>query len=130
MTEAIIKLQRILGRFAVCRLDPSADIPAWAKGGGPLLSITRSENELSIVAEQELVPAEIKSERNWAAMRIQGQLDFAIIGILAKLTTALTDAKISCFAISTFDTDYILVKEDSAQAANEALRNVARFTKE
>jgi len=73
------------------------------------------------------VPSDVKSERNWAAMRVQGQLDFALIGILARLTTALAEAKISCFAISTFDTDYILVKEDKAQAADEALRSVALF---
>ena len=128
MSQATIKLEWIPGRFAVCRLDPSATIPTWAQGSGPLLSITRSENELSIVADQELVPVEIKSERNWAAMRVQGQLDFALIGILAKLTSALAEAKISCFAISTFDTDYILVKDESVNAAEEALGNVARFT--
>ena len=128
MSESTLKLQWIPGRFAVCRLDPSATIPTWAQGSGPLLSITRSENELSIVADQELVPVEIKSERNWAAMRIQGQLDFALIGILAKLTSALAEAKISCFAISTYDTDYILVKEDKARAAEEALGNIAQFT--
>ncbi|MCH8823688.1 MAG: ACT domain-containing protein [Planctomycetes bacterium] len=127
MSQETIKLEWIPGRFAVCRLDPSEAIPTWAQGGGPLLSITRSENELSIVADQELVPVEIKSERNWAAMRVQGKLDFALIGILAKLTSALAEAKISCLAISTFDTDYILVKEDKAQAAEEALGNVARF---
>ena len=129
MSEERIILKWIPGRYAVCRLDPSAAIPTWAQGGGPLLSITRSENELSIVGDQELVPTEMKAERNWAAMRIEGQLDFALIGILAKLTTALAEAKISCFAISTFDTDYIMVKEDKAQAAEEALRNVAQFLK-
>ncbi len=127
MSDEQIRLEWIPGRYAVCRLDPSAAIPPWAQGGGPLLSITRSENELSIVADQDLVPADIKSERNWAAMRVQGQLDFALIGILAKLTSALAEAKISCFAISTFDTDYILVKEDNVQAAEKAIGNVARF---
>ncbi len=127
MSEETIKLEWIPGRYAVCRLDPSAAIPPWAQGGGPLLSITRSENELSIVADQELVPADIKSERNWAAMRVQGQLDFALIGIIASLTTVLANVKISCFAISTYDTDYILVKEDNARAAEEVLENVARF---
>ena len=127
MSDVNISLEWMPGRFAVCRLDPSAAIPTWAQSGGPLLSITRSEKELSIVADQELVPAEIKSERNWAAMRVVGQLDFALIGILAKLTSALADAKISCFAISTFNTDYILVKEDNVQAAEEALEKVACF---
>ena len=127
MSDVKISLEWIPGRYAVCRLDPSAAIPPWAQGGGPLLSITRSENELSIVADQELVPKDIKSEREWKAMRIEGQLDFALIGILAKLTTALAEANISCFVISTFDTDYILVKEDTSQAAEDALRNVAEF---
>lgn len=128
MSDEAIKLEWIPGRFAVCKLDPSAAIPPWAQGGGPLLSITRSENELSIVADQDLVPADIKAERNWAAMRVQGTLDFALIGILAKLTSALAEAKISCFAISTYDTDYILVKEDSIQKAEKVMGKVAQFT--
>ncbi len=121
MSETEITLEWLVGRFAVCRLDPSVPIPGWALGGSDFLSITRSEVELSIVIAEALVPVEVKAERGWAAMRVVGQLGFSIVGVLAKLTGALAEAGISCFAISTYDTDYILVKEQDAVRAAEAL---------
>ncbi len=121
MGEFDITLEWLPGRFAVCRLDPSASTPGWALGRGGFVSITRSERELSIVAAEPLVPAEVKAERGWAAMRVVGQLDFSIVGVLAKLAGALAEAGISCFAISTYDTDYVLVKEGDADRAAEAL---------
>jgi len=121
MGEFDITLEWLTGRFAVCRLDAAAAIPGWAMGGSNFLSITRTEAELSIVAAETLVPAEVTAERGWAAMRVVGKLDFAIVGVLAKLTGALAEAEISCFAISTYDTDYILVKEVDADDAAQAL---------
>ena len=121
MGEFDITLEWLAGRFAVCRLDAAAAIPGWARGGSDFLSITRTEAELSIVAVETLVPAEVTAERGWAAMRVLGQLDFSIVGVLAKLTGTLADAGIPCFAISTYDTDYILVKEKDAVRAAEVL---------
>ena len=129
MSEIDITLEWIPGRFAVCRLDPSAPIPGWALGGSDFLSITRSKAELSIVAADTLVPAEVTAERGWAAMRVVGRLDFALVGVLAKLTGALAEAGISCFAISTYDTDYILVKHQEADRAAKALGAVAQVTR-
>ena len=121
MSEIDFTLEWLPGRFAVCRLDPSAPIPGWAMGRSDFLTITRSEAELSIVAAEALVPTEVTAERGWAAMRVVGKLDFAIVGVLSKLTGALAKAEISCFAISTYDTDYILVKETDAGRAADAL---------
>lgn len=129
MGEFQITLEWLPGRFAVCRFDPSASIPGWAMGRGGFVSITRSERELSIVAAEALVPAEVKAERGWAAMRVVGKLDFSIVGLLARLTGALAEAGISCFAISTYDTDYILVKEEDVDRATEALGVVAQVTR-
>ena len=129
MGEFDITLEWLPGRYAVCRFDPSASTPGWALGGGGFVSITRSERELSIVAAEALVPAEAKAERGWAAMRVAGRLDFALVGVLAKLTGALAEAGISCFAISTYDTDYILVKQQKADRAAEALGVVAQVTR-
>ncbi len=128
MSEIEITLAWLLGRFAVCRLDPSVPIPGWALGGPDFLSITRSEAELSIVAADALVPAEVTAERGWAAMRVVGQLDFSIVGVLATLTGVLAEAEIPCFAISTYDTDYILVKQQEADRAAKALGAVAQVT--
>ncbi len=129
MSEIDISLEWLTGRFAVCRFDPSASTPGWALAGSDLLSITRTEAELSIVADQALVPSEMTAERGWVAMRVVGKLDFATVGVLAKLTGALAGAGISCFAISTYDTDYILVKEQDADDAAEALGAVAQLTR-
>ncbi len=129
MSEIDITMEWLPGRFAVCRFDPSASTPGWALAGGEFVSITRSERELSIVAAESIVPAEVKAERGWAAMRVVGKLDFSIVGLLAKLTGALAEAGISCFAISTYDTDYILVKQQDADRAAEALGTVAQVTR-
>ncbi len=121
MSEIDITLEWIAGRFAICRLDSSAPVPGWALGGSDFLSITRTEAELSIVAAEVLVPSEVTAERSWAAMRVVGKLDFTMVGVLAKLTGALAQAGIPCFGISTYDTDYILVKEQDADRAAQAL---------
>ena len=129
MSEIDITMEWLPGRYAVCRFDPSASIPGWALAGGGFVSITHSERELSIVAAESIVPAEVTAERGWAVMRVVGKLDFSIVGVLAMLTTALAKAKIPCFAISTYDTDYILVKQQDADDAAEALGKVAQVTR-
>ena len=126
MVEFQITMEWLPGRFAICRLDAQASTPGWALGRGGFVSITHSERELSIVAAEPLVPAEVKAERGWAAVRVVGKLDFSIVGLLARLTGALAEAGISCFAISTYDTDYILVKQQEVENATEALGQVVR----
>ncbi len=125
MSNARLALEWIPGRFAVCRLDPGAAIPAWVVGAGPLVSITRTEDELSIVAPEEAVPSEVQAERGWDAIRVVGKLDFSMVGVLAGLTGALAQAGISVFAVSTYDTDILLVRERDTEAAVSALGAVA-----
>ncbi len=96
--------------YAVCRLDPHVPIPNWAYSG-EFNSVTRTQNELSIVCLQRTVPSGIKYESDWRCLRVEGTLDFTLTGILASLAAPLAEAGISIFSISTFDTDYILVKE-------------------
>lgn len=107
--------------FAICRLDPHSPVPLWATSG-VFVSITYTPEELSIVCPQENVPHAIQSERNWRCLKVDGPLDFALTGILASLSGLLADAKISLFAVSTFDTDYLLVKSESLTAAIQVLR--------
>jgi hypothetical protein len=96
--------------FALCRLSPDQDVPAWALQHRAFLSITLTTDELSIVCEQSLIPQEVQCERDWAAIKVQGPLDFALTGILSVLASPLAEHGIAIFAISTFDTDYLLVK--------------------
>jgi hypothetical protein len=107
--------------FAVCRLEPDAPIPPWASTG-PLFSITRTADELSIVSRQDAVPDAIQCERDWRCLRVAGTISLSVVGVLASLTAPLAEAGISVFAISTFDTDYLLVNENDLAAAVHALR--------
>ncbi len=107
--------------LAVCRLDPDEEIPAWVAGGG-LWSVTRTEEELSLICAFEQVPEGVRHEGPWRAFKVQGPLDFALTGILAALAQPLAEAGIPIFALSTFDTDYLLVKAERLEAAAGALR--------
>lgn len=115
-----MKIAVLPGLFAVCRLDPVADVPAWAQRG-PFSSVTRTAEELSVVCLQESVPPDIRAERDFRALKVEGPLDFSLTGVLADLSGALAAANISLFALSTFDTDYILVREADLERALDAL---------
>ena len=106
--------------LAICRLPADAPIPDWARG--EFVSITRTRDELSIVCAQENVPHGTECERDWRALRVVGQLDFALTGVLVALAAPLAEAGISIFAISTFDTDYVLVKTCDLENAIRVLR--------
>ena len=107
--------------FAVSRLEPHAPIPPWATAGD-FFSITRSADELSVVSPQEGVPHGVKCERGWRCLRVAGAIPFSVVGVLASLTVPLGEVGISVFAISTFDTDYLLVKAEDLERAVDALR--------
>ncbi|HYR03693.1 MAG TPA: ACT domain-containing protein [Syntrophobacteria bacterium] len=106
--------------LAVCRLDPDVAVPPWAFAG-PFTSVTRTPAELSIVCLQKGVPEDVRCERGWRYLAVEGPLACALTGILASLTGALALAGVSVFAISTFDTDYLLVREADAERAVELL---------
>jgi hypothetical protein len=105
--------------LSVCRFKPS-DMPTLPQGS--FYSITRTADELSIVCEDVFVPQGYqKIEAGWRALKVEGPLNFSLTGILAALATPLAEAKISIFAISTYDTDYVLVKEENLIKAIEVL---------
>jgi len=106
--------------LAVCRLDPHVAVPPWALAG-PFTSITRTPTELSIVCLQKGVPEGVHCERGWRYLAVEGPLALSLAGILASLSGALALAGVSVFAISTFDTDYLLVREADAERAVELL---------
>jgi hypothetical protein len=109
--------------LAICRMNHDAPIPSWLpRTTSPLTAIVRTDDELSVVCPAAEVPGDVHHEGPWRALKVAGPLDFALVGILARLSAALADAGISIFAISTFDTDYLLVRGDTLDGAVAALR--------
>ena len=110
--------------MAVCKLDKDAPVPAWASSG-TFFSITRTADELSVVCQQSLVPDGVRCERDWRCLLVAGTMEFSMIGVVASLVTPLAEAGISVFVISTFDTDYMLVKEVDLERALAAFERRA-----
>jgi uncharacterized protein len=108
-------------RLAVCRLAPDASLPAPA-ARACFWSVTRTEDELSVVLPEGMAPSSCQMEAGWRCFKVVGPLDFDLTGVLASLATSLAEAGISIFAISTYDTDYILVKEENLGRAAQTLQ--------
>lgn len=120
MVKPGFNLAVLPGRFAVCRFDPQAALPEWALGAD-FFSITRTTDELSIVCSETLVPESAQCEAGWAGLKVEGPLDFSLTGVLASLAQPLAEAGLSIFAVSTYDTDYLLVRVVDLERAVDAL---------
>ena len=108
-------------RFAVVRLAADAAVPEWAQGAGALVSVTRTADELSIVCPEAAVPTDLPAQRGFRGLRVRGPLDFSVVGVLASLAGPLAAAGVSLFALSTYDTDYLLVRAADLERAVAAL---------
>ena len=106
--------------YAICRLEPGAEIPAWT-GGERFLTISKTKSELSIVCLEKGVPGEIRAERKRRLMQVEGTLPFSLTGVLAAIAVPLAEAQVSIFAVSTYDTDYVLVEEGELEKAIRVL---------
>jgi hypothetical protein len=115
-----VKLYVLDDLYAVVRLEPDAPPPGWARSG-PFWSITRSESELSVVCRQDDVPADASAERGWCAFEVAGPLDFSLTGVLSSLVGPLADEGVPLFVVSTFETDYLLVREHDLHRSVETL---------
>lgn len=115
--------------FGLCRLASSAEIPSWATEGS-FFSITKTPEELSIVCPMASMPRGILAQRGWRCLKVHGPLDFNQIGVLRSLAGPLAQAGVSLFAVSTYDTDYLLVRERDLPKAIEALRSVGHRVNE
>lgn len=116
----VLELLLVQAEYAVCRFAPNIQVPAWVMFGN-VWSITRTADELSIVCDDTVVPNDVQSERGWRMLQVAGPLDFGLTGILASIATPLAAAGVSIFALSTFDTDYVLVRQHSVELAITAL---------
>jgi hypothetical protein len=111
MVSHRLKFFLVPGSFAVSRLAAGAAIPGWIQSGA-FSCVTRTGDELSVVSLAYSVPAEVQSEKGWTCLKLQGPFPFQLTGILASFLDPLAHAGIPIFAVSTFDTDYILVKDE------------------
>jgi len=110
--------------FSIVKLPPTEEVPSWASSG-ELLSITRTNDELSIVCPASNIPHDAPTdiEHNWKCIMVEGVLDFGLTGILSSLARPLAENEISIFAISTYNTDYILMKAHFLAKAKLVLQN-------
>ncbi len=106
--------------FAICRLHPDGYIPPWALIGD-FVSLTRTNEELSIICPQDNVPSEAQAERGWHCLKVEGPFDFSVAGVHASLALPLAEANISVLAIATYETDHLLVREADLEHAIEVL---------
>ena len=125
-----MRLTLLADRYCIHRLPAREAVPAWvldALGADPqaLVSITRTPDELSVIAPEAAAPVSSSPstprEGGWRALRVVGTLDFALTGILSSLTLPLANAEISVFALSTYDTDYVLIKAAQLERARSVL---------
>ncbi len=112
-------------RLVICRLDsnfPFSGLPLHDSG---FYSVTKTDEEVSLVCREEGIPAGFPIEKGFCLLKVEGPLDFSLTGVLSSLLKPLADAAIPVFTISTYDTDYILVKDGQLEQALRALSSIA-----
>lgn len=118
-----LRLDRLPGTFAVARLAPDAGWPHWATWSRDFVSVSRTAAETSVICTSALVPPGVTAERDFAAFVVRGPLEFSVVGVLAALAGPLAQAGVPILAISTYDTDVLLVREARVPDAVRALRD-------
>jgi hypothetical protein len=108
------------GCFAVCRLDNIDPLPVWATAGAWWQAM-RTADDLSIVCEESAVPEGVRCQGGWRRIELAGPFDFAVTGILASVLSPLAAAGVPIFALSTFDTDWVLLPGEHLEKAKHAL---------
>ena len=121
MRHCKLTLSLLPDEYAVCKLEPEHDIPEWAARNA-FWSVTRTQHELSIVCSEGHVPVDIKAERGWRILEVEGPLNFSMTGVLNGLTKPLAESKISAFVLSTYLTDYLLIRSKDLESAIKILR--------
>jgi len=122
----VLELTLLPGELSICRLPPGAGVPAWAtpskvEARGPLTSVSWTVEETSVVCASALVPMDVQADSGWRALEVMGPLDLSLTGTLASLAWPLAEAGVALFALSAYDTDYVLIKAASLEPAVAAL---------
>lgn len=115
MERQKLKFRCLTGSYAIVRLAPDAPVPAWAIAGG-FTSITRTNDELSVVCPIQSIPPEVHSSHRWICLKLEGPFPFSQTGVLLSFIEPLSANNIPIFAISTYDTDYVFIPEEFAAA--------------
>ncbi|HET7892302.1 MAG TPA: ACT domain-containing protein [Candidatus Sulfotelmatobacter sp.] len=113
MERQKLKFRCLTGSYAIVRLAPDAPVPAWAIAGG-FTSITRTNDELSVVCPIQSIPPEVHSSHRWICLKLEGPFPFSQTGVLLSFIEPLSANNIPIFAISTYDTDYVFIQEEFA----------------
>lgn len=121
MASHRLTLSLLPSTFAVVRLDAADPWPAWALDASDLVALTRTADELSVICREDAVPAGVTSQGGWRALKVHGPFPFDTVGVLAALSGALAEAAVSLLAVSTFETDYLLVPGERLDEAVAAL---------
>ena len=116
-----LKFRWLVGAYAIVRTAADAPVPEWA-AAGEFTSITRTADELSIVCRTENLPADVESPHRWICLKLEGPFAFSQTGVLLSFIEPLSSKAIPIFAISTYDTDYVLIQEEFAGAALNILQ--------
>jgi uncharacterized protein len=126
-----LMLEVLTGNYAIYRFHPDSSIPTWALSTKGFSSITRTSDELSIVCQtQNLELDGVQQDSGWACLKLIGPFAFDLTGILSSVLNPLRDAEIGIFAISTFDTDYVLVKLENLERTIVTLKNAGHTIRE
>lgn len=115
-----VKLRQLNGTYGIARLDAADRLPAWADGGG-FVSISRSDDELSVVCPQDRIPSAVKQDGHWTCFKFEGPFAFGETGIVLSVIQPLSENGIGIFVVSTFDGDHLLVKAADVETSRELL---------
>ena len=117
----MLTLDVLKASVAICRLAPDTEVPSWAWGAKTFLTISRTAQELSITADETVMPAGIPAQRGYRVLKVRGTLSFGLVGIVLQIMEPLAKAGLPVSVVSTHDTDYVLVKEKDLGQAVHAL---------
>ena len=116
-----MELRTLPEPYAIVRLHPGAELPSWVDRG-PFRSVTRTDNEVSVVCRDRDVPGGESAERGWRVLEVAGPLNFSLTGVVASLVVPLAEEDVPIFVVSTFETDYVMVRGGDLERAADALR--------
>jgi uncharacterized protein len=123
-TRHQLRFRQLLGTYAIVRLAPDAPIPDWATRG-EFTSVTRTVDELSIVCPIENLPIDVQSLHRWICLKLEGPFPFSLTGVLLSFIEPLSSNGIPIFAVSTYDTDYVLIQEEFVEVTLDILRRAS-----